>query len=166
MATRQAKPTRRSGGHPSPRRPKTRRRRAAERRPSPPASPVVGGTGARVANTGGVNSVSLIGRIAEPPRMRTLASGEPICALRVAVPRVSRGGVREPGVVYVDVAVTGLRASEVCDLVSIGERIGVAGRIELGEQGAAGGGGERTAQYEVIADQLELLDAPPESEAA
>ena len=84
--------------------------------------------------------------------------------MRVAVPRVSRGGIREPGVVYVEVVVTGLRASDVCEAAAVGGRIGVSGRIEPDER--PGPDGERDSRYEVMADQLELLDLPAEPEAA
>ncbi|MDQ3935888.1 MAG: single-stranded DNA-binding protein, partial [Actinomycetota bacterium] len=77
------------------------------------------------------------------------------------------GGVREPGVVYIEVVVSGLRASDVCDAAAVGGRIGVCGRIEPDER--SGPDGERSSRYEVMADQLELLDPldlPAEPEAA
>ena len=103
--------------------------------------------------------MSLIGRIAEPPEMRVGDAGVEVCAMRVAVPRVARGGFREPGVVYVEVTTSGWQAREVHARVQVGARIGVAGRIELDEW--ITDEGERRSRYEVMADQLELLDAPP-----
>ena len=121
---------------------------------------VVAGGGRRPANTGGVNSVSLIGRLAEAPEMRVSESGEDVCAMRLAVPRVARGGRREPGVVYVEVTTRGWQAREVHDALALGGRVAIVGRIELDEWVTPEG--ERESRYEVLADQLELLDPPPE----
>ena len=104
--------------------------------------------------------MSLVGRLAEPPELRVADSGEEVCSMRVAVPRVARGGMREPGVVYVDVTTSGWQAREVCDSLAIGDRVGVAGRIELDEWITPEG--EHRSRHEVQADQLELLDPPPE----
>jgi single-strand DNA-binding protein len=106
-----------------------------------------------------VNSVSLIGRLTEPPEMRVSDAGEDVCAMKLAVPRVGRGGVREPGVVYVEVTTSGWGAHEVHDALTVGGRIGVTGRIELDEWVTPEG--ERRSRYEVMADQLEVLDPPP-----
>jgi single-strand DNA-binding protein len=106
-----------------------------------------------------VNSVSLIGRVAEPPEMKVSESGEEVCMVRLAVPRVARGGGRQPGVVYVEVATSGWQAREIHDALTVGGRVGVAGRIELDEWVTPQG--ERKSRYEVLADQLELLDPPP-----
>ena len=85
--------------------------------------------------------------------------------MRLAVPRVGRGGSREPGVVYVEVVTSGWQAREIHDALSVGGRVGVAGRIELDEWVTPQG--ERKSRYEVLADQLELIDpprrAPPEA---
>jgi single-strand DNA-binding protein len=107
-----------------------------------------------------VNSVSLIGQLAEPAEMRVSDTGEDVCAMRLAVPRVGPGGAREPGVVYLEVTTSGWGAHEVHDAVSVGGRIGVIGRIVLDEWVTPEG--ERRSRYEVMADQLELLDPPPE----
>jgi single stranded DNA-binding protein len=106
-----------------------------------------------------VNSVSLIGRVAEPPEMRTGESGEDVCAIRLAVPRMGRGGIREPGVVYVEVTTSGWQSLEIHAALRVGARVGVAGRIALEEW--IDDGGERRSRYEVMADQLELIDPPP-----
>lgn len=104
--------------------------------------------------------MSLIGRLAKPPEMRVSDAGEDVCVMRLAVPRVGRGGIREPGVVYVEVTTTGWQAHEVHDALAVGGRVGVAGRIELDEWITSQG--ERRSRYEVMADQLELLDPQPE----
>ena len=106
-----------------------------------------------------MNSVNLIGSVVEDPEVRVSPVGEAQCALRIAVPRVAGSGFREPGVVYVEVVASGLRARELADEVRHGMRIGVSGRLELDEWIEPDG--ERRARYEVMADQLEVLDPPP-----
>ena len=91
--------------------------------------------------------------------MRTGEGGEAVCAMRLAVPRVARGGGREPGVVYVEVTTSGWQAPEICEALVVGGRVGVTGRIVLEEWVTPRG--ERRSRYEVMADQLELLDPPP-----
>jgi single-strand DNA-binding protein len=106
-----------------------------------------------------VNSVNLIGRLVEDPVLRTGLGGDEQCAMRVAIPRVGAGGLREPGVVYVEVVATGLRAHDLLREVASGMRVGVAGRLELDEWTEPGG--QRHTRYEVMADQIEVLDAQP-----
>ena len=119
------------------------------------------GTVAPPANSGGVNSVNLIGRLVEDPVLRAGNGGEEQCSMRVAVPRIGVAGLREPGLVYVEVVATGLRAHDIVRDARAGARVGVSGRLELDEWTEPGG--EHRARYEVMADQLELLDAsaPP-----
>jgi single-stranded DNA-binding protein len=91
--------------------------------------------------------------------MRTGEDGEDVCAMRLAVPRIARGGIREPGVVYVEVTTGGWQSREIFAALALGARVGVTGRIALEEWVEPGG--ERRSRYEVMADQLELLDPPP-----
>jgi single-stranded DNA-binding protein len=106
-----------------------------------------------------VNSVNLIGRLVEDPVLRIGHGGKEQCSMRVAVPRIGDAGLREPGLVYVEVVAAGLRAHDVVREARAGTRIGVSGRLELDEWTEPGG--ERRVRYEVMADQLELLDAAP-----
>ena len=116
------------------------------------------GTAALPANSGGVNSVNLIGRLVEEPVLRTGEGGAQQCSMRLAVPRIGEAGLREPGLVYVEVVATGIRAHDIVRDGQAGIRVGVSGRLELDEW--TGPDGERRTRYEVMADQLELLDAP------
>jgi single-stranded DNA-binding protein len=105
-----------------------------------------------------VNSVNLIGTLVGEPALGVAVEGEDVCTMRLAVPRVGRFGMPEPGVVYVEVTATGLRGRELADEVEEGMRIGVSGRLELDEWVTPEG--ERVSRFEVAADQLEVLDAP------
>jgi single-strand DNA-binding protein len=106
-----------------------------------------------------VNSVNLIGRVVEEPVLRTGPAGDQQCSMRVGVPRVGEAGLPEPGLVYVEVVATGLRAHDLLATVASGVRVGVSGRLELDQW--TDPGGQRHTRYEVLADQLEVLDAPP-----
>ena len=76
-----------------------------------------------------VNVVALSGQLVEEPQLRRTRSGEHACRMKIAVPRWSAGGIREPGVVYIDVTVFGLRALSCADL-SPGAPIGLSGRLQ------------------------------------
>ena len=103
--------------------------------------------------------MNLIGRLVEDPVLRAGHAGEEQCTMRVAVPRIGVAGLREPGLVYVEVVATGLRAHDIAREARAGVRVGVSGRLELDEWTEPGG--EHVTRYEVMADQLELLDDAP-----
>jgi single stranded DNA-binding protein len=111
-----------------------------------------------------VNSVNLIGRLVADPVLETAPNGGRRCSMRVAIPRIGTAGLREPGLVYVDVVATGLRAHDLAEGVRSGMRVGVSGRLELDEWTAPAG--ELRSRYEVMADQIEVLDFPPRGEPA
>jgi single-stranded DNA-binding protein len=94
-----------------------------------------------------VNSVSLIGELTEEPVLRRNRAGVHECRMRMAIPRYSRGGRREPGVVYVDVTTFGLDAVDHAERLSRGSRIGLSGRLESDEPEWSG----------VVIDQLDVL---------
>ena len=77
-----------------------------------------------------MNSVSLIGRVVEKPELRTNRAGIAECRMRLAVPLYSRSGQREPGVVYVDVSTFGVEAQDHAEQLTMGSRIGLAGRLD------------------------------------
>lgn len=74
--------------------------------------------------------MSLIGTVVEKPELRTNRGGAPECRIKLAVPRYSRIGQREPGIVYVDVTVFGLEARDCAERLSEGSSVGVGGRLQ------------------------------------
>jgi single-stranded DNA-binding protein len=94
-----------------------------------------------------VNSVSLVGQVVGEPQLRDDWLSIPQCRMRVAVPRRSRDGRREPGVVYVDVTTFGDEARECAERLSAGSRVGLSGRLEDDPDEGAG----------VLIDQLDFL---------
>jgi single-stranded DNA-binding protein len=102
-----------------------------------------------------MNSVALTGTLVEDPALREGA--DPVrCTMQLAVPRYSRAGRREPGVVYVSVTTVGLEARECAERLRRGDQIGVTGRIAQDKHRTSEGW---RAEYSVLIDQLDL---PPE----
>jgi single-stranded DNA-binding protein len=77
--------------------------------------------------------------------------------MRIAVPRYSRGGQREPGVVYIDATTFGLQAVEHAERLSRGSRIGLAGRLDADEPVGRVDEDDEPAWYGVVIDQLDFL---------
>ena len=94
-----------------------------------------------------MNSVSIVGHVTGEPELRTTRAGVPECRMRVAVPRYSRRGRREPGVVYVSVTTFGLEAQECAERLKEGSRIGLSGRLDSDEPEWSG----------ILIDQLDFL---------
>lgn len=92
-----------------------------------------------------MNSVSLIGQVVGEPQLRRNRADVDECRMRIAVPRRSRDGRREPGVVYVDVTTFGTEAVECAERLREGSTVGLSGRLEDDEGG------------HVLIDQLDLL---------
>ena len=103
-----------------------------------------------------MNSVSLVATLAANPELRRGEAGIAECWMRLAVPRYARGGQREPGVVYVDAATSGLQAPEHAKRLSIGDRIALTGRLEPDDREPRNR--EKTADHVVLIDQLDFLD--------
>lgn len=102
-----------------------------------------------------VNVVSLTGELTNDPQPKLSYTGEPVCELRLAVGRRGRGGTREPGVVYVEVAIHGLAADDYAEALTVGRRVAVAGRLEQDEW--CDETGEWRSRTWVAVDQLDLL---------
>jgi hypothetical protein len=80
--------------------------------------------------------------------------------MRLAVPRYSRGGQREPGVVYVDAASSGLAAPEHAERLSIGHRVALTGRLEPDDREPRSPE-QAVERHVVLIDQLDLLGPGP-----
>jgi single-stranded DNA-binding protein len=95
-----------------------------------------------------MNAVSLVGTLAIDPMMRASRAGTPECRMKLAVPRRSRGGRPEPGVVYVRVSLFGSDALEHGPRLRQGSRIGLTGRLDSADPRESAG---------VLIDQLDYL---------
>jgi single-stranded DNA-binding protein len=71
------------------------------------------------------------------------------------VGRRGRGGIREPGVVYIEATIYGLAAYDYSEALAAGRGVAVAGRLEQDEWRDESG--ERRSRTWVAVDQLDLL---------
>jgi single-strand DNA-binding protein len=104
-----------------------------------------------------MNSINLVGRLTRDPELRETKADTNVCGMRVAIPRRQRNG-DEQAPVYVDVTAFGKLAENCSEYLAKGRRIAVAGRLEYSEWSDSDGG--KHSKHEVIADQVDFLDAP------
>ena len=107
-----------------------------------------------------MNSVNLIGRLTADPELRAASNDTTVGNLRLAVQRPRKDG-EDQGADYVDVTVFG-RQAEICkEYLAKGRKIAVQGRLHHSEWDGENG---RRQKLEVIADNVEFLDAPKREE--
>ena len=106
-----------------------------------------------------MNTIQLIGRLTRDPELRSTPTGTEVTTLRLAVSRRKKDG-EDQGAVYIDVVSFNKQAEAVAEHLSKGRRVGVTGRLEYREW--QGQDGSPHSKHEVIADQVEFLDAAPQ----
>jgi single stranded DNA-binding protein len=110
-----------------------------------------------------VNNVNLIGSVVNDPELSVERDGRDACAIQVAVQRRGPAGDPEPGVIYIDVTAYGQQARSCATELAVGDRIGVAGRLERDD--SLDSRGPRRSRWEVHAYQVDFLDqAAPQSD--
>ena len=107
-----------------------------------------------------MNTIQLIGRLTRDPELRYTNSGMPTTTLRLAVSRRKKDG-EDQGAVYVDVVTFSKQAEAVAEHLSKGRRVAVTGRLEYREWKDRSDGSPHS-KHEVIADQVDFLDAAPQ----
>ena len=106
-----------------------------------------------------LNHVALVGRLTRDPELRYTASGEPVCAMRVAVTSRARNGEGyEDRPNFLDVTTFGPHAEAAAEHLAKGRRIGVAGRLVWREWTADDG--SRREAVQIVASSVQYLDAP------
>ncbi len=105
-----------------------------------------------------LNRVTLVGRLTRDPEVRHLASGDPVCSMRIAVNSRGRGDdgqwTDKPN--FFDVTVFGRQAETVSNYLSKGRRVGIDGRLQWREWEAKEGG--KRQSVEVVANDVFFLD--------
>jgi single-strand DNA-binding protein len=102
-----------------------------------------------------MNQISLIGRPAADSRNPRRGNHE-VATFRLAVRR--RSANHDAGAVFIEVKTFDGLAETVADYLGKGRKVAVSGRLEQGEWTTKEG--EYRSKHQVIADQVEFLDAP------
>jgi single-strand DNA-binding protein len=110
-----------------------------------------------------MNSINLVGRLTRDPALRSTTGGTRVAGMRLAVPRRPKAGEQQAPI-YVDLTAFGTLAQNCGKYLSKGRRIAVSGRLECREWTDDNGG--KQSKHEVIADQVDFLDAPANGSAA
>ena len=108
-----------------------------------------------------MNSIQLIGRLTADPELRYTAGGTPVCTVRLAVPRRPRPDDPNPAPVFVSVVSYAALAEAVANHMAQGRRVAVNGRLDYREWDT---GDVRRSVHEVIARDVDFLDAPPKGD--
>jgi single-strand DNA-binding protein len=106
----------------------------------------------------GINAVTLVGRLARDPDLKTTTEGVPRAwfVLAVARPFTTRDGDREAD--FISIVAWRQLAAVVGEHLSKGRLIGVTGRLQVNLLDDGDGG--RRSSAEVVADQIVFLDPP------
>ena len=107
-----------------------------------------------------MNAVALTGRLTTDVQTRTTNGGTQVASLRVAIQRPRKDG-EDQGADYVDVAVFGRQAETCAEYLAKGRKVAVEGRLHHSEWDSDNG---RRQKLEVIASNVEFLDAPRSSD--
>ena len=112
----------------------------------------------------GINQITLVGRLARDPELRTTTEGIPRAwfVLAVARPFTTRDGDREAD--FISIVAWRQLAAVVGEHLSKGRLIGVTGRLQVNLLEDGDGGRRSTA--EVVADQIVFLDPPKREKEA
>lgn len=106
----------------------------------------------------GFNQVTLVGRLARDPEVRTTGEGVPRAWFVLAVPRAFAGKDGDRDADFINVVAWRQLALVVGEHLQKGRLVGVSGRLQVNTYEA--GNGERKTATEVIAEQVIFLDAP------
>ena len=106
-----------------------------------------------------MNRVTLVGRLARDPELRSASSGMKVCRMRIAIPRRKRGTQEDPGAVFIDVIAFERLAEACASYLANGSQVSVDGRLEHRTREADDGSSRSV--YEVIAQEVRFLDPAP-----
>jgi single-strand DNA-binding protein len=105
------------------------------------------------------NITVLTGNLTRDPEPGVTAAGNPVTAMRLAVPRPRKNG-EDQGADFVDVSVFGPQAESCVKYLAKGRKILVEGRLRHSEWESENG---RRQKLEVIARRIEFLSSAPTS---
>ncbi len=109
-----------------------------------------------------INSVVLVGRLANDPEMRYSSSGTQITKFRIAVSRPPRAGSDEEQTDWLNVVCFGKTAEFVAQYLDKGSLVGIEGRIQTSS--FDGQDGKRQWWTEIAANSVQALESRQEAE--
>lgn len=109
----------------------------------------------------GINQVTLVGRLARDPDLRTTGEGVPRAWFVLAVPRGYGGADGDQEADFVSIVAWRQLASTVSEHLQKGRLVGVMGRLRISN--FEGQDGARRTTTEVVADHVVFLDGPRKS---
>ena len=108
------------------------------------------------------NKATLIGRLVKDPDVRYTPSGIPVARFTVAINRPVRNKENKPMADFIRV-VAWRRLAEICSqYIFKGKLIAVEGRLQVEKYERSEG--QKESIYEVVADNIQMLDKKPPSE--
>ncbi len=109
----------------------------------------------------GINQVTLVGRLARDPDLKTTGEGVPRAWFVLAVPRAYSGADGDREADFISIVAWRQLASTVAEHLTKGRLVGVAGRLRVSD--FEGQDGTHRSTTEVVADQVVFLDGPRKS---
>lgn len=106
-----------------------------------------------------INRVVVTGRLVRDPELRTTQTGKQVVAISIAVQkRIKPQDPNERDAFFFRVTAWGQTAEFIANYASKGRMIGVDGRLE--QRRYTGSDGIEREVYEIVADNVTLLDRP------
>ena len=109
-----------------------------------------------------INSVVLVGRLANDPEMRYTPAGMPIANFRLAVDRGRKSESGEDQTDWLDIVAFQKTAELVAQYLDKGALVGIEGRIQ--SRSWEGNDGKRNYRVEIIANNVRFLESRQEAE--
>ncbi|HEY1834020.1 MAG TPA: single-stranded DNA-binding protein [Solirubrobacteraceae bacterium] len=113
-----------------------------------------------------INRVVIVGRLTRDPELRSLASGQSVCSLRLACSSSQKDGDGEyserPN--YFDVSVFGVTAQNVGNYTAKGSQVAIDGRLSWREWEAEDD--SKRQAVSIVADRVQFLDRAGEHDGA
>ena len=110
-------------------------------------------------STSNINRVVLTGNLTADPELRSLASGNSVCKLRLACNTRRKNnatGTWEDKPNFFDITVWGAQGENCARFLAKGRPVAIDGRLEWREWEATDGSGKRQA-VEIVADNVQFL---------
>ena len=109
-----------------------------------------------------INSVVLVGRLANDPELKYTASGMPVTTFRLAVDRGRKGEDGEDQTDWLNIVCFQKTAELVSQWLDKGSMVGIEGRIQ--SRSWEGQDGRRNYAVEIVANNVRFLESKQEAE--